>query len=184
MHVYKFRLTSEAQDDFSREIEIIANQTFDELHKFILEEIGFDKTQLASFYLSNGNWDKLDEISLLDMSEDEEHKMMTMALELNEVIEDPHQRLIYVYDFINLWTFYLEIIKIIPAAENVTYPRCTKRAGDPPKQYGNKAVVPGTIGEEEEFENELPEDEDNEEEDGENYDDYNEFSEGFEEIKM
>jgi hypothetical protein len=188
MHVYKFKLISESHDDFLREIEIRANQTFDDLHNFILEEIGFDNSQLASFYLSNGNWDKLEEITLLDMSEDDEHKIKTMNMLLSDVIEDPHQRLIYVYDFINLWTFYLEIIKIIPASNSATYPRCTKRIGMPPKQILSP-VAPSTIVPDDSIDDEFEIDEDvdydENSNDDNNYDDYfNELSEGFEEIKI
>ena len=48
---------------------------------------------------------------------------------LKDFIDDPHQRMIYEYDFINLKTFYIELIKVSPAQKNIIYPICTRSAG-------------------------------------------------------
>jgi hypothetical protein len=51
---------------------------------------------------------------------------------LNEFMEDPHQRIIYEYDYMNPKLFYIELTKIVPADPNVVYPICIKSEGELP----------------------------------------------------
>ncbi len=54
-----------------RDIAILENQTFLDLHQFIIDVCGFRDDELASFYLCDDSWYKLKEISLMDMSIEE-----------------------------------------------------------------------------------------------------------------
>jgi len=59
-------------------------------------------------------------------------KMPTLQMEkvkIKEVIDDPHQRLLYEYDFLNPKTFFLELTKILDADSNGGYPKCIKSVG-------------------------------------------------------
>lgn len=136
MAVFRFRIRHDDYDDFSRDIDIKSSQTFEDLHNAIQDAIGFDKSQLASFYLANNVWRKGQEICLLDMSEGDS-KIPTMKESvLSDFIDDPHQNIIYVFDFIAMWTFYIELFRIIPEADKKTnYPCCSKSIGDSPSQY-------------------------------------------------
>lgn len=146
MHVYKFRVLSEEDEKFIRDIEIKSTQTFEDFHFIILGSLGFKGNELASFYTCDRKWNKLREITLLDMTDqkipesdqiDEDEtlcqEIMPMFVmkdsKINKFIEDPHQRFIYEYDFLNLRTFYIELVKIIQGEENITYPRCTLSKG-------------------------------------------------------
>jgi hypothetical protein len=51
---------------------------------------------------------------------------------LSDIIDDPHQRLIYEYDFLNIKTFYIELLKTIKS-KSKTKPRCTYSSGEIPK---------------------------------------------------
>lgn len=137
MAVYKFKVTFEEYDDVYRIIEIKSTQTFEELHKAILTSINFDQKQLASFYMSNDSWKKGQEITLEDMSENEENKIPVMSKSrLSDYIIDPHQKILYVYDFLEVWTFYIELTGIeMKEKAGTKYPVCTKTAGLAPKQY-------------------------------------------------
>lgn len=137
MAVYKFKLTFEDYEDTYRVIEIRSNQTFLELHKIILESISFDDKQLASFYMSNDSWRKLQEITLEDMTDDPENPIPEMnSSKLSKYINDPHQKIIYVYDFMALWTMHLELFGIeVKENPKFTYPRIGKTVGLAPKQY-------------------------------------------------
>src|SRR5210317_1322177 len=114
MHVYKFRVLSEEQNEFVRDIEISSIQTFEDFHKIILQTSGLDGKELASFQITNGRWIKLKEITLIDMTqektdflptfedEDEEEAILpeTYVMKdsrLKDFIDDPHQRMIYEY---------------------------------------------------------------------------------------
>lgn len=142
MHVYRFRILADEDDKFFREIEIKPAQTFLDFHK-ILQECGeFSDNEMASFYICDGNWNKLQEITLLDMGgeniddDDEEESsavaspaLLMESTRISQCINDPHQRMIYVYDFLNMWTFYIELFKIVPATDGAQYPRCIKCQG-------------------------------------------------------
>jgi hypothetical protein len=69
MAVYKFKISFEDYEDIFRVIEIKSTQTFLDLHKAILDSIGFDQKQMASFYMSNDSWKRFQEITLEDMTE-------------------------------------------------------------------------------------------------------------------
>lgn len=146
IHVYKFRILSEEDDKFIRDIEIKSTQTFEDFHFIILESLGFKGNELASFYTCDRKWNKHKEITLLDMTEQQapesdqfedgeaiRQDIMPMFVmkdsKINKFIEDPHQRFIYEYDFLNLRTFYIELVKIIQGEENIKYPRCTLSKG-------------------------------------------------------
>jgi hypothetical protein len=51
---------------------------------------------------------------------------------LKDFITDPHQYIIYEYDFINPKVFYIELLKTLPAKENEIFPRCTLSKGSLP----------------------------------------------------
>jgi hypothetical protein len=137
MAVYKFKVYFEDYEDIYRVIEIKSTQTFLEFHHAILESIKFDSKQMASFYMSTDAWKKGQEITLEDMTENSDNPIPVMAkAKLSQYINDPHQKIMYVYDFIECWTLMIELFGI-STTENpkLTYPFCSKSSGLAPKQY-------------------------------------------------
>ncbi len=158
MAIYRFRVTFEDHDDVSRDIEIRPTQTFEDLHIAIQEAIGFDAQHQAVFYLSDTNWKKGKEITSRELSEEEAGKVARMSKSrLCDLIADPHQKILYQYDLLNPWPFYIELIKILPKEDMIAnYPRCVKEVNEAPKQYGNNvAAIPVP----EDFDEELAEEE-------------------------
>lgn len=148
MAVYKFRVIFEEDTDVIRDIEIRSEQTFEDFHHAILKSINFQPNELASFYMSDDAWRKGQEIALMDMSDEAddptaEKPLIMSKCELADHIDDPHQKFIYVFDFLKMWTFYCELIKIIPKEEpKATYPRCVKSEGAAPKQFKASNLPP------------------------------------------
>ena len=137
MAVYKFRIRFEEFEDITRDIEVRSTQTFEDLHNAIQESIKFDNKQNASFYMSDDLWSKGEEIIL--NNEGDKGKDMPLMSEscLCDFIIDPHQKIYYLFDFNNPWTFYIELIKIIINEDkSFTYPRLVKSVHDAPKQVG------------------------------------------------
>ena len=140
MALYKFKLTFEEYEDISRVIEIKSSQTFFEFHKAILDSVGFDQKQMASFYMSNDTWKKEQEITLEDMSDDKDENSIPIPTmkdsRLSMFVNDPHQKIVYVYDFIEMWTMHLELVAIeMKEKAGTKYPLCSKSVGLAPKQY-------------------------------------------------
>ena len=51
-------------------------------------------------------------------------------------VNDPHQKIVYVYDFLEMWTMHLELVGIeMKEKAGVKYPICSKSVGLAPKQY-------------------------------------------------
>lgn len=142
MYTYKFRLLFDDVEDFVRDYEILAEQTFKDFHDVIIKSIqGLDGKELASFYICDRRWEKEKEITLINMDVDdnlessgEEAISKTIMSEsvLSDFIDDPHQRLIYEYDFLNIKTFYIELLKTFETNVKEKYPRCTYAIGEMP----------------------------------------------------
>jgi len=137
MAVYKFKISFEDFEDVYRVIEIKSSQTFLDFHKAILASIGFDEKHLGSFFMSNDSWKKGQEITLEEMTDNPENPIPTMAQsKLSKFIVDPHQKILYVYDFLEVWAFNIELAGIsITENADIKYPNCVKSNGLAPKQY-------------------------------------------------
>ncbi len=149
MLIYKFKISFEDYDDFFREIELRADQTFEDFHQAILGNLGLDPGMMASFFICDHRYRKRSEIQLVETPAgglknngepaDEGPENINKALllresELKDLIDDPHQRLIFLYDYKNRWTFYIELIKIIPENKSKTYPSFSKSVGAVPTE--------------------------------------------------
>lgn len=148
MLIYKFKVSFEDYDDFLREIELRADQTFEDFHQAILGNLGLDTGMMASFFICDHRFRKLKEIQLIEMpaaegknalgqTEGPENISKAILLresELKDLIDDPHQRLIFLYDYKNRWTFYIELIKILPEDKSKTYPFFCKITGPVPSE--------------------------------------------------
>ena len=140
MAVYKFRIKFEDHDDVYRDIEIRSTQTFEDLHNAIQRAINFDATQPASFYMSDDNWKRGQEITLNEKGQekyasDKKPPLMKKS-RLCDFIIDPHQKIYYLSDYKALWSFYIELFKILKDEPGAAYPRVVKSVGDAPKQFG------------------------------------------------
>ena len=83
-------------------------------------------------------WEQM-EISLIDMSVDEDHLIPTMDKTLlSDFIRNKAQKLKYVYDFAQMWTFRLEVSKIEEEDDYddaTDYPALLSSQGESPDQY-------------------------------------------------
>ena len=71
MFYYKFRVYFDEVEDFVRDIEILANDNFESLHNILYKSIGLEGNELASFSLCDSKWNKQNEITLIDMKDDD-----------------------------------------------------------------------------------------------------------------
>jgi DNA-binding protein Fis len=119
--------------------------------------------------MSNDNWIKGQEISTEVRKDKAGNASVLMEnSRVCDFIADPHQKILYFSDYDANWSFFVELIKIIPQGDMMrNYPVCVKTVGDAPKQY---LVVPApkTIAtEDDEFEKLLATDDDDVEDEAE-----------------
>lgn len=132
--VYRFLLLSDEVDNFSREIEIAPDATFLQFHDAILDAVGYDKNQITSFFICSDNWEKQQEITLIDMGADSATDTYLMEeTPLDEFIEDVGQRLLYVYDNMTERAFFIELKAIMPNRTS-DKPVCVSSKGKAPVQ--------------------------------------------------
>jgi hypothetical protein len=161
--IYRFRviLDNDTEDDVFRDIEIRESDTMEDLHNVITQSFGFDGMEMASFYMSDEQWNQGEEISMMDMSETGNPLKMMSTTIIKDMIHEASTRLIYLYDFMNMWTFYVELGEIVEEAEGTDYPNLMYVHGQIPDEAPEKN-----------FEAEEEDDAYNEFEDEIDYDDY------------
>ncbi|MDT0293884.1 hypothetical protein ACFQ3R_10885 [Mesonia ostreae] len=120
--IYKFRIVLDTLDDVFRDIEIEENDTLEDLHNSITQAFGFDGTEMASFYVSDEDWNQGEEIVLFDMSEGNNSVRMMNETALDTIVSKKQTQLIYVYDFFSMWTFYVELADITAPEDGRDYP--------------------------------------------------------------
>lgn len=162
MKAFKFRVVIDVNNDETifRDILIRDDQTFENLHDAINAAYNFQGGVMASFYVSNEEWDKGEEIALMNMSDERGKgpKMMGFTL-ISEIVEKIEQKLIYVYDFMRMWCFYVEVIDIEEANNVQQYPSVVMSFGDAPledsKDFDLGDMPAIDFGDEEDLEDEI-----------------------------
>ncbi|MNU81485.1 Plasmid pRiA4b ORF-3-like protein [compost metagenome] len=114
MGTLKFRvlLDSEKDQEIFRDISINEEDNFESLYRTILNAFNFEGQEIGSFFMSNDEWDKGHEISLMDMSYSDEDQEVTSVMseaKLVDFMEAPDQKVILVYDFLRMWIFLIEL---------------------------------------------------------------------------
>ena len=132
MSIYKFRVLVEAEDVIFKDIEAKSGQTFEDLHEMIVAAFGFDNSQMASFYLSNEQWEKGQEIALFDMQmgEDQPEILVMEKTPINTQINCIGAHLLYSYDFLDMTNFFIALIEITVKEEAEFYPRVVHSQGE------------------------------------------------------
>jgi hypothetical protein len=177
MAALKFRvlLDSEKNQEVFRDILIDEKSNFEELFRTITNAFNFEGNEMASFYMSNDEWDKGHEIGLFDMrySDDESEDLSVMKdAIIADFIEVADQKIILVYDFLRMWIFLLELIE--RTDEVITTPKVLLSVGVAPPEDSRMIQEDAFHGEEDDDEmNEFDEDF----EDGYDEEDFSNFEE-------
>ncbi|MDP4280928.1 MAG: hypothetical protein Q8867_02140 [Bacteroidota bacterium] len=144
MLIYRFRVTTDEQEDFLREIEIQPGQTFLDFHEIIQSSADLEICERASFFTTDKKYKKHHEISLKpskkevkrydaeldEIITDTQVSFLMKNSQLKNFIEDPHQRMIYEFHGKDPHVFNIELFKIIKTDEYVNLPRCVKSIGE------------------------------------------------------
>ncbi|MFA6401698.1 MAG: hypothetical protein WCX31_08750 [Salinivirgaceae bacterium] len=162
--IFTFRFITDEEESFIMDININHDQTFEQLHDAIQEKLDYDPAQLASFFISNESWEKLQEITLLDMGVEGGKNMADSRIE--DFFTAKNQHLLYEYDYLAGRLFFGNVIRTIDAASPIDLPSVSKLEGSIPPQIKRFDVNLndedwGNDEDEDEygdFEDELPED--------------------------
>jgi hypothetical protein len=182
--VYKFLILSDEVDLFLREIKIDADNTFFDLHEAILNSVKYDKSQMTSFVLCNDEWEKEQEITLVEMDAGSEYDNLVMSeTVLSDYVSEEGQKLLYIFDYVSDRAFFIRLEEII-TGKKLEKAVCVKSEDNPPQQIMIEDL--STILKTENFNTEFYGDEDFnlDEIDDESFSDLNFEEDNFEEPKF
>ncbi len=132
--VFKFTILSDEADHFVRVISIDSEATFLELHHAILDSMKYQKDLLTTFFLCADDWEKEQEVTLIEMDTGSEYDNLIMEdTKLEDLISDEKQKLIYVFDLLTERAFYMELSEIVPGI-SMDKPECILSKGEAPAQ--------------------------------------------------
>lgn len=150
--MYKFRVILDTKEDVIREIAISRDFSLEELHQTIVNAFEFDGSEMASFYHTNATWEQEDEIPLFNMSEQVGGLSQMSDYKIDVVFNSQNTKLLYVYDFLNLWTFFVEFISEYNKLEDKTIPVLLFSLGEMPQEAPKKEFELPPIDEDDDFE--------------------------------
>jgi len=139
--VYRFRVILDAQDDVFRDIEILEEDTLEDFHNSIVNAFGFDGNEMAAFYISDDEWNQGEEISQFDLGEELGSVRLMNETTLDTVVSKNQRKLIYVYDFLSMWTFLIELADIAEIEDGRDYPNLMYVHGQIPTDAPDKEFV-------------------------------------------
>ena len=136
---YTFRCILDVEEDVIRDIAIDSEANLLELHEVIVQNFGLSIGEMAAFYRTNDDWDQGEEIPLYDMSDAGASNEMKDHL-LSDVFKNEEDKLLYVYDFLNMWTFFIELYKI-EVPKNCETPILVFSTGQLPEKAPEKQFI-------------------------------------------
>ena len=158
--IFRIRTILDVNNDVLRDIEIDEDSLLKDLHVSITKSYGFEGKEMASFFKTNETWDQGDEMSLIDLGFGKDYSNES----LNKLFNSENNRLLYVYDFLVLWTFFIEVMQVSEIDKNIKYPNLVFSQGEVPKEPLIKI-----------FEESSRKDEESEEDEGYDDSDYDKY---------
>ena len=147
MSSYKFRILidTDENEEIFRDIVISKSDNFEIFYQSIMAAFDFDGIELASFYISNDDWDKGHEIALIDMELNKSLNSPSIMKEtmIQDMVTSSNQKFILVYDFLRMWCFLIELVEELE--ENFDSPMLNLSIGDAPLEGSKKIALSGEL---------------------------------------
>lgn len=137
--MYKIRVILDTKEDVIRTILVDDSINLESLHYAIAKAFGFEGQEMASFYRTDDEWNQGEEIPLFNMAEAGEEISMQNCI-LYETLPEENNKLIYVYDFLNMWTFYVDVVEI-SSEKRDDLPQTILTVGEIPEEAPEKEFV-------------------------------------------
>ena len=137
--MYKIRAILDIKEDVIRTILVEDTINLETLHTTIASTFGFAGQEMASFYKTDDEWNQGEEIPLFNMAEPGEEISMQSCV-LYETLPEENNKLIYVYDFLKMWTFYVDVVEISTEKRD-DLPQTILSVGDIPAEAPEKEFI-------------------------------------------
>lgn len=97
------------EEDIFRDVAIASSASLEQAHQAIAAAFALNPGQMASFYRTDVEWNQGDEIPLMSM--DPAAGPCMADLSVGDVLGASGQRLLFVYDFLEMWSFLVEFVR-------------------------------------------------------------------------
>lgn len=127
----KLRVILNVKTDVLRDIIIDSKVTLKEMSDIISESFGFDSTEISTFHHTNEDWELLEEIKIFKIDESDismENSLISDFLKFNG------DKIIFIYDFLNYWTFFIELFDLNENMEDKFKFKCINSIGIVPSE--------------------------------------------------
>ena len=148
----KLRATLESNEDVIRELIIDENLTLEELHRLITKNFNLNDFEMASFFQTDSDLNLGREITLYDTSEKGGKSLVMNEVIISTLLYSSETQLIYVYDFLKMWRFYIQYVEKVVSIESTNLYSKGKMPSEAPKFNFESEE---NIGEFDPFEEEL-----------------------------
>ena len=156
--VYKLRVILDAEEDVFRDIALEETANLEDLHHAIFNAFGFDGSEVAAFYTCDDQWEQEDEIPLFDTGDVPGDMKIMADFPINQILDEDQTKIIYVYDFFSMWTFFVELAAIEEHEDGMSYPALLFAHGVLPDQAPEKDFESEYGSPFDDFEDDLDED--------------------------
>ena len=129
--ILRIRVILNVEEDVLRDIEIDESLTMMEFHKAISSFFGFDSSEPSIFFKSNNKWEREDEIKIFKLDENDQ---VYPDSSVKEFLKSKGDKLIFVYDFLNYWTFFIDVNEAVEKVKDREYPFCLLSVGKVPEE--------------------------------------------------
>lgn len=132
--IYRLRVILDATIDCFRDIEIQGTASLEDFHNVIIQSFQLPGDEMASFYKSDDDWNQGQEYCLFDMNEGLTPVQKMNGTNVEAVFSKASSRMIYIYDFLSMWTFLIELEDIVRKSEGIDYPQVVFSMGTLPDE--------------------------------------------------
>ena len=131
--IFHFLLLCDESESFVLEIQLHGENTFLDFHHAIQSAIQFDNNYLASFWRTDDNWNKLSEVTLIDM--DREGRLLMEDLNINDWCRRKGQKFLYIFDYFTERSLFVKLMNIHNTDSDLSaFPKVVKAEGERPLQ--------------------------------------------------
>jgi hypothetical protein len=137
--IYRLRVILDATIDCFRDIEIEDTASLEDFHNVIIQSFQLPGDEMASFYKSDDDWNQGQEYCLFDMGEGLAPVQKMMGTNIDAVFAKSSSRMIYIYDFLSMWTFLIELDDIVAKSDSAAYPQVVFSMGVLPDEAQDRS---------------------------------------------
>lgn len=104
------RCVMDTESTVFRDVRVADDQLLQDTHNFLLEAFGLTQGEMATFYITDENWNALDEVPMIDFEGKGGRSMENTTI--GELMDAPGDTLVWVADLFTMHSFMIELVRL------------------------------------------------------------------------